>query len=200
MLLDAAVLAVVVGLLARGRLTRLPELNLKAVWVFVAAAVVQIGLLALAAKEVALPNAVAPALYVTSFALVLSGLWLNRRLPGVWLVLLGVLMNFVVIVANGGSMPVDRELALQAGDEKLVAMLDSPDYVGHMPATEHTRLRPLGDVLRLPMLIPRPRFFSPGSMGDVLITVGACWLILVGMGAFGLRHAGVRSEAETSEP
>ncbi|MBN1461368.1 MAG: DUF5317 domain-containing protein [Armatimonadetes bacterium] len=200
MLLDAAVLAVLIGLLVGGRLTRLPELALRAVWVFITAAVVQIGLLVIAAKGVALPNGVAPALYVVSFALVLLGLWLNRRLPGVWLVLLGVLMNFVVIVANGGSMPVDRDLAVRAGDEKLVAMLDSPDYVGHMPATESTRLRPLGDVLRLPMLIPRPRFFSPGSMGDVLITVGACWLILVGMGAFGLRQGEVPGEAEVVEP
>ena len=200
MLLDAAVLAVVIGLLGGGRLTRLSELDLRAVGVFLAAAAIQIGLLAMAAKAVPLPRGAAAALYVASFGLVLIGLWLNRRLPGVWLVLLGVLMNFVVIVANGGSMPVDRDLALQAGDEKLVAMLDSPDYVGHMPATESTRLRPLGDVLRLPMLIPRPRFFSPGSMGDVLITVGACWLILVGMGAFGLRQGEVPGEAEVVEP
>ena len=199
MLLDAAVLAVVIGLLVGGRLTRLPELNLKAVWVFVAAAVLQIGLLASAAKGLALPKGIAPALYVASFAMVLVALWLNKRLPGVWLVLLGVLMNFAVIAGNGGSMPVDRALAIQAGDEKLVAMLDSPDYAGHKPATERTRLRQLGDVLPLPMLIPRPRFFSPGSIGDVLITVGACWLILAGMGAFGLRRGAVPSEAEAPE-
>jgi hypothetical protein len=111
----------------------------------------------------------------------------------------GVLLNFLAIAANGGSMPVDRELAVQAGDEQLVAMLDSPDYAGHRRVTEHTRLRPLGDVIPLPMLIPRPRFFSPGSAGDVFITVGACWLILAGMGAFGLRRAEVPGEADGAE-
>jgi hypothetical protein len=187
------------GLLVGGRLTRLPELNLRAVWVFIAAAALQIGLLALAAKGVPLPRGIAPGLYVASFAMVLIALWLNVRLPGVWLVLIGVLMNFAVILANGGSMPADRELAVRAGDEKLVAMLDSPDYVGHMPVTEHTRLRPLGDVFPLPMLIPRPRFFSPGSIGDVLITVGACWLILVGMGVLGRSRGRAAGEAEASE-
>jgi hypothetical protein len=198
-LLDAAVVTVVIGLLVGGRLTRLPELNLRAVWVFVAAAALQIGLLALAARGVALPRGAAPGMYVASFAMVLTGLWLNRRLPGVSLAFLGVLMNFVAIVANGGSMPVDRKLAVRAGDEKLVEMLDSPDYAGHTPATGRTRLWPLGDVLPLPMLIPRPRFFSPGSIGDVFITVGACWLILAGMGAFGLRREGVLGGPEASE-
>ena len=44
-------------------------------------------------------------------------------------------------------------------------------------------------MLPLPMVVPRPRFFSPGSVGDILVTLGACWLILYGMGAFGLGAA-----------
>jgi hypothetical protein len=162
-LLDAAVLTIVIGVIAGGRLGRLKDLD--------------------------------PGIHLASFVLLLVGLWLNRHLPGVRLVGLGAFLNFLVIAANGGSMPVDRGLAERAGSDRLVELLDSPDYTMHEPATEATRLRPLADVLPLPM-VPRPGFFSPGSVGDILVTVGACWLILHGLGAFGLRCKGQRAAVE----
>jgi hypothetical protein len=185
-LLDGAVLAVLVGLVAGGRFSRLKDLDLRAPWVFVAAAVVQVGLMIAGARGWVPVAGVGQGLLMASFALVLAGLWVNRRLPGVWVVGIGVCLNFLVIAANGGSMPVDRELAVRAGNTGLVRMLDSPAHVKHKPIGPTTRLRPLADVLPLPMIVPRPRWFSPGSPGDVFVTVGACWLVLAGMGAFGL--------------
>jgi len=44
-------------------------------------------------------------------------------------------------------------------------------------------------VLALPLVVPRPTFFCPGSVGDILVTLGGCWLILSGLGAFGLGAA-----------
>ncbi len=182
MLLDAAVLAIVIGLLAGGRLVRLNDLEFRVPWLFVAAAAIQIGLMVAGAEGTELVARVGPALYVGTMALLLVGLWLNRRLPGVWIVSVGVFLNLLVIAVNGGSMPVDRRLAERAGDERMIQLLDSTTYTRHKPVTANTRLQPLADVLPLPMLVPRPRWFSPGSIGDVLVTVGACWLILAGMG------------------
>ena len=189
MLLDAAVLAITVGMIAGGRLGRLKELDLRAPWVFVLAAAAQVGLMVLGAAGVSLGVGWAPALYVLTFVLVLMGIWANRRLPGMCLVGAGVFLNLVVIAANGGSMPVDRGLAVRAGNTQMVEMLDSPAYTNHVAAGEGTRLRWLGDVLALPMVVPRPEFYSPGSVGDVLVTLGACWLLLYGLGAFGLGAA-----------
>jgi hypothetical protein len=185
-LLDAAVLTFIVGVVAGGRLGRLNELDLRAPGLFIAAAVVQIGVMVLGVRGTALVESVGGPAQIATYVLLLVGLWLNRHLWGVRVASVGVLLNFVVIAANGGSMPVDRELAVRAGNARLIEVLDSPTYRGHMPATERTRLRPLGDVVPLPMLVPRPRFFSPGSVGDVFITAGACWLILTGLGAFGM--------------
>lgn len=189
MLLDAAVLAITVGMIAGGRVGRLKELDLRAPWVFVLAAAAQVGLMVLGAAGVSLGVGWAPALYVLTFVLVLVGIWVNRRLPGMWLVGVGVLLNLAVIAANGGSMPVDRGLAVRAGNTDMVELLDSTAYTNHVAATEGTRLRWLGDVLALPMVVPRPKFYSPGSVGDILVTFGACWLILYGLGAFGLGAA-----------
>lgn len=200
MLLDAAVLAIVVGLLAGGRLGRLADLDLRAPWVFLAAAAIQVGLMVAGARGWAQVAGVGQGLLVMSLALVLVGLWVNRRLPGVWVVAIGVFLNFLVIAANGGSMPVDRELAVRAGNTRLVEMLDSPAYVKHGVIGPGTRLRPLADVLPLPMLVPRPKFWSPGSVGDVFVTVGACWLTLAGMGAFGLGSGRSQSGRGTPLP
>ena len=186
MLLDAAVLTFIVGVIGGGRPGRLGELELRAAGLFIAAAVVQIGVMVLGVRGIALVESVGGPAQIVTYGLLLVGLWLNRHLWGVRIASVGVLLNFLAIAANGGSMPVDRELAVRAGNVRLVEVLDSPTYRGHMPATERTRLRALGDVVPLPMLVPRPRFFSPGSVGDVFVTAGACWLMLTGLGAFGL--------------
>ena len=70
----------------------------------------------------------------------------------------------------------------------MVRLLDSPTYPLHKAITPHTRLRFLGDVLPLPLLrVPpvRPKWYCPGSLGDIFVTVGACAMLLQGMGAFG---------------
>jgi hypothetical protein len=198
MLLDAAVLTFIVGVIGGGRPGRLSELELRATGLFIAAAGVQIVVMVLGVRGTALVQSVGGPAQIVTYGLLVVALWLNRHLWGVRIASVGVLLNFLVIGANGGSMPVDRELAVRAGNVRLVEVLDSPTYRGHMPATEGTRLRPLGDVVPLPMLVPRPRFFSPGSVGDVFITAGACWLILSGMGAFGLgRRRGAAAPQES---
>ena len=182
MLLDAAVLTVIVGIvIGGGRLGRLKALDLRVPWVFILAAAAQVGVM--------VAGSGGRVLYVLTFVVVLAGIWANRRLPGMWVVGAGVFLNFLVIAANGGSMPVDRDLAVRAGSTAMVELLDSTTYTNHMAAGEGTRLRWLGDVLALPLVVPRPTFFCPGSVGDILVTLGGCWLILSGLGAFGLGAA-----------
>lgn len=195
MLLDAAVLVIVVGLLAGGRLSRLKYLELRAPWLFILAAAIQMGLLIAGLKGWNWIAGIGQVLLVLTYLSVLVGLWINRQLPGVVIAGVGVLLNALVITANGGGMPVDRELTVRAGNKAMVKLLDSPAYTKHAVITPHTRLRPLADILPLPVLAPRPKWFSPGSIGDVFITVGACWLLLAGLGAFGLGRFNSSPEA-----
>jgi hypothetical protein len=193
MLLDAAIVTLIGGLLiGRGRLVRLKELDLRAPALFVLAATLKIVLGVAGARGVRLAIQVGPPANIVVYLLVLLGLWTNRHLWAMRVVCGGVLLNFLVIFANGGSMPVDRSLAVRSGNAGLVRLLDRPSYVGHKSVTEHTKLRPLADVLLLPMLFPRPRWWSPGSIGDIFITIGTCWLILSATGAFGLGTGAVK--------
>jgi len=194
MLLDAVVLSLIVGLAAGGRPGRLAALDLRAVWLFVLAAVVRVALDVLGVRGSEQAVRVGPWLSFACYVLLLIAFWLNRRHWPMRVVAAGVLLNLLVVAANGGAMPVDRALAARSAPAQLVKLLDDPRYVVHKPVTDSTRLAVLGDVLPLPMVpFPwprshplRPTYYSPGSIGDVIITLGACALVLVGLGAFGL--------------
>lgn len=188
MLLDALVIAFLLALLAGGRPGRLQNVQLRGTWLFVAAAAVRTVVMWLGVAGSPLMRTLGPALLITTYLALLVALLVNRRLRPLWLVAAGVFCNFLVIAANGGSMPGDRDLAIRAygPDSPMVRYLDSPTYIIHKAITPQTKLRFLGDVLPLPMVPPRPAWFCPGSIGDVFITLGACWMLLWGMGAFGL--------------
>jgi hypothetical protein len=185
MLLDAVVVTFVVALLAGGRVSRLKEVDLRGVGLFVLAAAIRVALDVLGAKGSPLAGNIGPWMSIAGYLALLAALLANWRLWPLRLVAVGVFCNFLVIAANGGSMPVDRALAERYSDPRLVRLLDSTNYIVHKPVTPRTRLRLLADVLPLPMFYPRPTFFSPGSVGDIFITVGACAMLIGGLGAFG---------------
>jgi hypothetical protein len=106
---------------------------------------------------------------LATYALLIAFCVVNRRLPGLWVVALGVGCNALVIAANGGVMPVEPSAILGSG-----WTLD--DYASAYPnvAADHgASLWFLGDVFAM------PRF--PGSavlsVGDLLIVAGA-WVLL----------------------
>ena len=45
-------------------------------------------------------------LFSLSFGLLLAGLWANRDQPGLSLAFIGILLNTIAVVVNGGYMPV----------------------------------------------------------------------------------------------
>ena len=114
--------------------------------------------------------------YVYALSLVLIVLWtiwhLNR-LPGVWLVTLGALLNLVVVVANGGHMTVAHDLAASQLNGELVRRGTIGQYTLMTP---DTHLNFLGDWISLRPIIPEG--YSPG---DLLIALGVALIILVAL-------------------
>jgi len=186
MLLDAAVLAFIIAAFAGGRVSRVKALDFKAPSLFIFAAMGKMAVAILGARGSSLAPPIGGPINVAAYVFLCAALALNFHLWGMRLAALGVFLNLIVVFANGGAMPVDRDLAVRAGNYALVRLLDSPNYINHKPATPQTKFRPLADVLPLPLLVPRPTFFAPGSIGDVIVTIGACWLIFSALGTFGL--------------
>jgi hypothetical protein len=179
----------VVGVATGGSLARLGELRLRSSRIAVAALVVQV-------SGTVVGGPVHTAGLVVSSGLAVAFLFRNRELTGAGLVAAGLLLNVVVIVANG-AMPVSLSAAARAGApvEDLLAGTDPR----HELAGAQTRLALLGDVVpvRLPL---RPEVVSAG---DVLVAAGIgqlVALVVTGRGAGGPRPAGRASRRQDLGP
>jgi hypothetical protein len=148
--------------LARGRLTALADLRLRRPWLALAGIGVQILIISVVPAG---PAHLHEAVHMLSYALLGAFAWANRRIPGVPVILLGGLLNFIAIAANGGVMPTDPELARHvAGAEGFV----------NSGAVEDPRLLFLGDVFATPSSWP---LYNVYSVGDLLIVLGVLVLL-----------------------
>jgi hypothetical protein len=98
----------------------------------------------------------------------------NIDLAGVPLITLGLAANALVVGLNG-SMPVSASAAARAGVP--TAGIAAGEDARHEIADHRTRLRPLGDVIAVP-LPWRPEVSSPG---DLLVAAGLAELVFAGM-------------------
>ena len=105
------------------------------------------------------------------------------KLPAVWLVSAGVAMNLMVVIANGGHMPVPLALVVKAIPMARAA-ISSGSNGQYIIAGPQTHLLWLGDWLEMPWPLYHffPQAFSPGDF-------------LVGAGLFGLTFLVCRPRA-----
>jgi hypothetical protein len=141
-----------------GQLRRFASVELRHVWIVWLSVVAQIVVFE---ATFLVSESVGEILHLGTY--VLSGvfLWLNRHIPGAWLLGLGGGLNLVAIVANGGVMPATEWAWRTAGFDRVAA----GDFENSNIATD-VPLWWLGDVFAIPEWLPLSNVFS---VGDVLI-------------------------------
>jgi hypothetical protein len=173
LLLYAVALGLIVGLASGGRLAALGMTHIR-LW-----PVALIGLFAqlllFSSPLAAVVGPWGPSLYVLSTALVLMALVVNLRQPGFWLIILGALANFAVVVANGGQMPASPGAWAALNG---VAAVPTTVFTNSVLAGPQTVLAFLGDNFVLPRPMPLANVFS---IGDVLIGAGGALFIYQSM-------------------
>jgi len=178
-LLIAVALGLICGYI-RARLSgrQYQSIDIKLFWVVFLAYLPQLFAFYLPATRARIPDSWIPVILISSQLLLLIFAWVNRQVPGFRLLGLGLLSNFSAILLNGGMMPLMPNIA-----EKLVmpgseAQLIPGQRIGFgkdiLLEKHATRLWFLGDIFLLPGCLKYPLAFS---IGDILISTGAFWLL-----------------------
>jgi hypothetical protein len=152
--------------------------DLAEVWLVIVAFIPQWVLFFLPLGQEWASDGIAAAALIISQALLLLFAWLNRTLIAFWVLGLGLILNLLVIGANGGFMPISPETLQRAEINLSIEELQIGKRVGTskdvlLPA-EQTRFEWLADRFVLPNRLP---FNFAYSVGDILIAAGAFWLL-----------------------
>ena len=167
--LYAVAAGLLIGLLARGRLSGLARLEFEWAPLIALGMIIQV---ALFSDPIASSiGSAGPPIYVGSSLLVLAAVCRNWSIAGMPIVALGAASNLVAIVANGGYMPASAA-ALAAQGREAPSVYSNSAYVAE-PA-----LAPLTDIFAMPTWLPLANVFS---IGDVLIALGIAVAIVVAM-------------------
>lgn len=151
--------------------------DLKLTWLAVAAFLPQLVVIYLPAGRNVVPDWLAAAALAVSLIGFLIFAWLNRRLPGMPVLLGGLILNLLVISANGGWMPISPETAGNLAGVNGLSPADLGSRFGQkdiLLLPQNTRLVFLSDRLLLPRWFPYQVAFS---QGDILVAIGAFWLL-----------------------
>jgi len=181
MFLPAVILSILVGKLRGGSLRRLGEIPFRwmepIILAFIVQAVLKIG----GDKGWGINPQTASLLYITTYLVLLAGIWANRHIHGIKTIGAGTLLNFLAIVANGGRMPVSGQVLLKVGLGYTLELFQKGTVYTHTLINDGTRLAFLGDVIPLPRPYPWPKALS---VGDILIVAGIFLLINQAMKPF----------------
>ncbi len=160
--------AIIFGLIRGGKIKNLESLNFKFVWLGLTGFFIQV-LITSSYFQKLDAFFLSRILYLISNTLIIIFFVVNWLLPGVPIIILGLTLNLITILLNGGVMPVSLKAAQRMG---IAYRLTSGAKYSSEVISPQTRLPFLADFIP----IPRP-FSEVVSPGDFLILVGIFILV-----------------------
>ena len=173
MLIAGIALGLLLGLFLGGKIERLADIRLTFLPLLFAGVILRFGTEALLVYGIDLVDELRIPLFGLAYGLLLFTLWQNRAYPGMALAFVGVASNALVIMVNGGYMPVWLPAYAASGlTEPLGTVLHVP-----LPSTLGPEfllhLGPLADLIPLPI----PPLNNVASIGDVFLTAGLSFFL-----------------------
>lgn len=168
------IISILIGLFRKGTLSNLTQISLKRIELLILACLIQGGLIFFGSRKVQFILDYSSYALIFSYMVLILAVWYNKQLKGMNIITLGIILNFAVIIANGGHMPVLFSSLYRVGLDDFALILKEGSYVTHTLITEKTLGAFLADVIPLPFPFPDP---SVISFGDFLMFCGVFSLI-----------------------
>lgn len=171
MFIEPAFLSVLIAKIRGGQIKGLEDVNIKGWYLFIISAFIQ--------GSISLIKRINPSWsnkfisqYLILFILIT---YILMMVPGVLnfnknymkLFLIGIVLNFIVIMGNGGQMPVSLEGIKGVHTETILP--ERTFDIKHRAVTEDTRFVYLADIILIPKPYPLPKILS---IGDIFLILG----------------------------
>ncbi len=173
MLIVGILFGLTLGLLGGGSINNLANVRLRWVWVLLLAVILRFGTEYLLIRGNEIVEALRLPLFVAAFGMLLAALWVNRSQPGLRIAFVGILLNTIAILANGGYMPIWLPSLLAAGFQPS----DVTPFHVLLPAgltlDFFRHAGPIADILPIPL----PLIQNVASIGDVFLTAGLAFFL-----------------------
>lgn len=158
--------------------TKFQDIHIQSIWLVFAAFLPQWLAFDFTTTRVMIPDSWIPFILLGSQFLLLVFVWQNRNLPGIKVMGLGLLLNFIVIAFNHGFMPLSPETVQKLIPEGVTVDLAIGERVEYgkdilLPVNE-TNLWFLSDIFVLPKWFRNRAAFSAG---DILLGIGSFFLL-----------------------
>lgn len=169
MFLEPAFISILLVILRKGSLKKLKDVNIKGWYILFIAAGIQV-FISLSKRyniveKFVLNNFIY--LIILSYLLVITTIIMNIEKKYMKLFLIGIILNLIVIVGNGGKMPVSLN-GLKG--MHLETTLPYREFdIKHIGINEETRFKYLADIILIPKPYPLPKVLS---IGDIFLMLG----------------------------
>lgn len=168
LLYEAIALAIIFSIFTKGKFTNLAKLQFNKLYLVFLSFGLKYGFDTLAFKGYAFNSLTVILMQFIAYVMLFVFLYYNVSVPGIKIMSLGMFLNFLVIMANGGAMPTNT-----SGLEKFyLDLLLQHKVVTHTLFTPQTRLPWLADIFT--QTFPQVKKFS---IGDVFISIGVFYLV-----------------------
>jgi hypothetical protein len=172
MVYDGILIGLLVGFIRvgwRNGLTALSQIHIRGGLIFPALLLIQFALFFFH-ERIEVIEVYSGYIFMLIYVVGLYVLWLNRNEKGIWWIFAGVALNFIVMLVNGGKMPVSIEAAAAVlGPASVQILIEGTALSKHMALDASTLLPFLGDII--PLTSPYPRTLVI-SIGDVIMNFG----------------------------
>ena len=173
MFLEAIILGVIIGIVRNGNMRNISMLKIRGWYLIILALLLQ--MFTIFFSNISIVKTYGNYFYVTLAVLIILTLIINLDKKAVWIILIGALLNFVIILMNGFKMPISFQGLELAGLETMIDDIKSGSITNYMSLDEVSNwTKYFGKYITIPKPYP---FAKVISIGDIFMSLGVIFFV-----------------------